>query len=230
MKTATISSLLPLAANAAFTALSARSASPIHLQEIVADGGFWIGKETQSYCPSTVEPNCPPGNITVFDFPSDDGSLFLDVEVPGGQQGTRVFHLSPLFPPLPSYPSSHQYSHTHTHNPRQPPQTVYIDPTTSQVLFSIPHGSAPQGSILNGWLYIYNPDNELGSVTWEDTAGTSNATGGLVACPTSGSGQTGQGPWQIYAYREGFDGSRCLGFDIIASNYTGEGAAAWEYV
>lgn len=60
---------------ARFTIIAARSASPVHLQSVVANGqGFWIGKETATYCPPQVSP-CPPGVATVLDY--FDGSMSL---------------------------------------------------------------------------------------------------------------------------------------------------------
>ncbi|OCK85150.1 hypothetical protein K432DRAFT_278362, partial [Lepidopterella palustris CBS 459.81] len=69
-----------------FTAIAARSASPIHFQSLTAAGEkFWLaGPATSSYCPSDIVPNCPAGDETVF--VGGDDSLFLDVEVPAGQQ------------------------------------------------------------------------------------------------------------------------------------------------
>lgn len=53
---------------ARFSIIAARSASPVHLQSVVANGrGFWIGKETATYCPSQVS-QCPPGDVTVLDY------------------------------------------------------------------------------------------------------------------------------------------------------------------
>ncbi|KAI4111268.1 MAG: hypothetical protein LQ339_000729 [Xanthoria mediterranea] len=64
-----------------FGAIAARSASPIHLQTINANGqAFWIGKETATYCPIET---CPAGNQTVFS--AANGGASLDVVVPGGQ-------------------------------------------------------------------------------------------------------------------------------------------------
>lgn len=60
---------------ARFSIIAAHSASPIHLQSVVANGqGFWIGKETATYCPPEVN-SCPPGVATVLDY--FDGSLSL---------------------------------------------------------------------------------------------------------------------------------------------------------
>ncbi|KAF2835641.1 hypothetical protein M501DRAFT_997783 [Patellaria atrata CBS 101060] len=67
-----------------FVGISARSASPIHLLPVVThNSAFWLGGETYSYCPTQVEPNCPPGNTTVF--AGGDEYLGLGVLVPGGQ-------------------------------------------------------------------------------------------------------------------------------------------------
>lgn len=69
-----------------FGAIAARSASPIHLQSINANGqAFWIGKPTASYCPLTNQTLCPPGNETVF-------------AVGGG--GASLVYLSPYYGPL----------------------------------------------------------------------------------------------------------------------------------
>lgn len=89
MKTAAVAATLLAAAPAAlatsFYGLSARSASPIHLQSInAAEFAFWVGKDTASYCPETVVQDCPAGNETIF--AGGDNTLSLDVEVPGGQQ------------------------------------------------------------------------------------------------------------------------------------------------
>lgn len=60
---------------ARFSIIAAHSASPVHLQSVVANGqGFWIGKETATYCPPQVSP-CPPGEVTVLDY--FDGSISL---------------------------------------------------------------------------------------------------------------------------------------------------------
>ncbi|KAH8695233.1 IgE-binding protein [Talaromyces proteolyticus] len=66
--------------NSAFTVISARSGSPIHLQAINAAGSkFWVGGSPATFCPSFVNP-CPPGNETVW-----ANAFNMDVEVPGGQ-------------------------------------------------------------------------------------------------------------------------------------------------
>lgn len=56
---------------------------------IQANGGrFWLGKSASAYCPPDIaELNCAeyPGGQTVFMGGND--TLFLDVGVPGGQQG-----------------------------------------------------------------------------------------------------------------------------------------------
>lgn len=69
-----------------FGVISARSASPIHLQELTARGGkFYLGGgPPSSYCPPQVGSSCPSGNYTVF--AGGDRTLGLGVVVPGGQQ------------------------------------------------------------------------------------------------------------------------------------------------
>lgn len=50
-----------------FTVIAARSGSPIHLQQIEANGfKFWIGKAASTYCPSPPVTTCPPGTATAF--------------------------------------------------------------------------------------------------------------------------------------------------------------------
>jgi hypothetical protein len=50
-----------------FTAIAARSGSPIHLLPINAGGsGLYVGGSPSTYCPSDIVDPCPPGNETVF--------------------------------------------------------------------------------------------------------------------------------------------------------------------
>jgi hypothetical protein len=70
-----------------FGVISARSASPVHLQPLTARGGkFYLGGPgPSSYCPvEVVGDACPPGNTTVL--AGGNGGLSLGVIVPGGQQ------------------------------------------------------------------------------------------------------------------------------------------------
>lgn len=80
MKLATILFVLPLAlalptngnakrSQGAFTVMSARSASPVHLLPLNADGSyFYLGGEASTYCPETVSKvaPCPKGDVTAF--------------------------------------------------------------------------------------------------------------------------------------------------------------------
>lgn len=88
MKFSAILALAPLVAalpgsknqssNDPFSVISARSASPIHLQPLNAAGSyFWLGGNAQTYSPV---PGIPETNQTVI-----TGGHFLDVQVPGGQ-------------------------------------------------------------------------------------------------------------------------------------------------
>ncbi|OQE34802.1 hypothetical protein PENCOP_c015G07731 [Penicillium coprophilum] len=68
----------PKSSDAAFSVISARSASPVHLLPLNAAGTyFWLGGHAQTYSPI---PGIPDTNQTVI-----ANSHFLDVEVPGGQ-------------------------------------------------------------------------------------------------------------------------------------------------
>jgi hypothetical protein len=49
------------------------------------NGSFWIHKAASTSCPTSVNPNCPPGNSTSFTS-SGSGLLYLNTQVPGGQQ------------------------------------------------------------------------------------------------------------------------------------------------
>jgi hypothetical protein len=50
-----------------------------------SNGSFWVHKKASTSCPTNVNPNCPPGNTTSFTS-SGNGLLYLNTEVPGGQQ------------------------------------------------------------------------------------------------------------------------------------------------
>lgn len=79
MKISALLSLAPLVAalpgkharqakssDASFGVISARSASPIHLQPLNAVGGsFYLGGNAQSYCPEGI-PGCQKTNQTVI--------------------------------------------------------------------------------------------------------------------------------------------------------------------
>ena len=69
-----------------FGVISARSASPIHLQPLTARGGkFYLGGgPPSSYCPPDFASACPPGDTTVF--VGGNKTLSLGVVVPGGQE------------------------------------------------------------------------------------------------------------------------------------------------
>ncbi|THY33124.1 hypothetical protein D6D00_01146 [Aureobasidium pullulans] len=60
------------------------SNSPLNGPIQASNGSFWIGKKASTSCPSNISP-CPPGTNTSFTS-SGDGKLFLNAEVPGGQQ------------------------------------------------------------------------------------------------------------------------------------------------
>ncbi|RMZ72071.1 binding [Pyrenophora seminiperda CCB06] len=77
----------PVDNNGYFGVVSARSASPIHLQTLTArNGKFYLGGAgPTSYCPPNIgASNCPAGNTTVLSGGAT--TLNMGVVVPGGQQ------------------------------------------------------------------------------------------------------------------------------------------------
>lgn len=72
-----------------FGGLSLASGSDVHLAPIAANGlEFFIGKNTTTYCPedSVVDCSGVNTNSTIFSYFNGQGTLILDVSVPGGQQ------------------------------------------------------------------------------------------------------------------------------------------------
>jgi hypothetical protein len=67
-----------------FTLDISYSNSPLSGPIQASNGSFWIHKKASTSCPSNVSP-CPPGNSTSFTS-SGSGLLYLNTEVPGGQQ------------------------------------------------------------------------------------------------------------------------------------------------
>lgn len=69
-----------------FTLISIDSGSSIQNAAISAsDYAFWIGRGTTSSCPDSVGTSCPEGTTTALTA-GQDGTIQMDVEVPGGQQ------------------------------------------------------------------------------------------------------------------------------------------------
>jgi len=69
-----------------FAVIAARSASPIHLQSVNANGlKFWIGKPTSSFCPDEPSINCTDFQTNATFFAGGNVTLGMDTEVPGGQ-------------------------------------------------------------------------------------------------------------------------------------------------
>jgi hypothetical protein len=59
---------------------------------INANGGrFWLGKDSSTYCPSDVDNlDCSAYTQTSAAFVGGNGTISMDVVVPGGQQGKRI--------------------------------------------------------------------------------------------------------------------------------------------
>ncbi|KAF2397020.1 hypothetical protein EJ06DRAFT_533733 [Trichodelitschia bisporula] len=78
-------------ANAAtlFTAVAASGNTDIHMAPLAASAQhLWLHRDTSAYCPNEPD-QCPPGNLTAFGMADSlEGTLSMDVAVPGGQ---RVF-------------------------------------------------------------------------------------------------------------------------------------------
>lgn len=82
MKVSALLSLIPFAAalpgvprpsnlkdnsNGAFGVTAARSGSPIHFLPLTASNShFWLGGQSETYCPSEVVPNCYQQNNTIL--------------------------------------------------------------------------------------------------------------------------------------------------------------------
>lgn len=133
-----VSSVLALASAAAafdFTGIAVHSGDfRVHQKSINANGGaFWIGKNTTTFCPDTIAkdngcPKNPTGGepFTVFTAPAADQSpLFMDVEVPGGQEsyidpadGHWAFSIAHSAPPADAI-YGFQYSNVTTDNKDQ---------------------------------------------------------------------------------------------------------------
>ena len=78
MKFVALFGILPLLAAAAptqrdsgsFTAISGDGCPEVDHKPLQAAGQkFWLGGEPGTYCPTFVNPNCPPGNVTAFAGP-----------------------------------------------------------------------------------------------------------------------------------------------------------------
>lgn len=83
-----INSLSTSGPNHAFGMIAARSASPVQLRELNANGGFvWIGKPTATFCPANMKPDCPPGKVT---------AVYVTV-VGGAEMGTSHLLSCPSF-------------------------------------------------------------------------------------------------------------------------------------
>ncbi|KAL6890685.1 hypothetical protein GGI43DRAFT_214511 [Trichoderma evansii] len=76
-------------ADAAYEFKALGSASPIEPGSINANGGkFWIGKETRTHCPSSVEDEgrCPMGKVTALIIHKQNGTSSLNTLTPGDQR------------------------------------------------------------------------------------------------------------------------------------------------
>lgn len=134
---AALSALASLSNAQFFGIIAARSASPIHLSPINANGGgLWIGKEQSDYCPVVQGLPCPntTGLSTTYGLGSDSGALGLAVGVPGGQQ---------VYAMLARYRCPISESDV---------LRSFIDPLCGKIGYTLPHSaSMPSGAITQGW-------------------------------------------------------------------------------
>jgi len=165
-----------------FTVISVRSGSPIQYLPLNAAGQkFWLGGQPATYCPTQVDPNCPPGNVTAI-----LGGGALDTEVPGGQQ-------------------------------------IYVAPTGALSFTQAHSASIPTGSSIGPFsVTAGTPEARYSTSAFGAT--------GFMACPDK---VPNPSSWQVFAAIQnatvptGKVGD-CLGFDALATNYTGP-VAAWQY-
>lgn len=221
MKLATILSVLPLAfalphngnakrANEAFTVISARSASPVHLLPMNAAGTyFYLGGKPSTYCPEAVSQvaPCPSGNVTAF----------------AGNGGALVC-ISNNPPPRVNTQESKLTGNQDVSVPGG--QAIYVD-SNGALRFTQPH-SASMGQGSSTGPFQYTPGSSSGNGLGQ-YAYKGQGASGFVACPTD------DNKYQVFAGLANItapkgDASDCLGFSALTSVYQGNGTAAWEYI
>lgn len=228
MKLATILSVLPLAfalphngnakrSNDAFTVISARSASPVHLLPMNAAGTyFYLGGKPSTYCPESVSQvaPCPSGSVTAF---AGNGAALVCSSIsnppsplpPGSQGNTREAKL------------------TVNQDVTVPGgQAIYVD-SNGALRFTQPH-SASIGEGSSTGPFQYTPGSSSGNGLGQ-YAYKGQGASGFVACPTD------DNKYQVFAGLANItapqgDAGECLGFNALTSVYRGNGTAAWEYI
>jgi hypothetical protein len=124
---------------------------PIQRLPIQARGlHFWVGGEPATYCPSVVEPHCPPGKVTAF----SGGGYGLSTNVPGGQ---RVY-VSP----------TGELSYTQAHS-------AYIPPGSFLGPFEYSPGNPFGRYTFDGKDFIACPNSKEDPTTWKIFAHIPNA-------------------------------------------------------
>ncbi|KAL8715224.1 MAG: hypothetical protein Q9220_001182 [cf. Caloplaca sp. 1 TL-2023] len=202
----------------AFTIKAYNSESPIHMMDINASNRkFFVGNMTGSECPPSVQ-DCPAGNVTA-----------LSVNSTGGANLVRPFSSSSL-------PHQHAYesrmlisTYQDVANPYS--QRIYIGPR-AQLRFN-PPGVSLASDIRPGIFALQpNPIPAPPGISAFIFSGVGLATG-YLACPVAPGG-----PYQVFAdlaiLKDAWvplgDKSACIGIDALATDFTGTGKAAWEYV
>ncbi|EAW14823.1 uncharacterized protein ACLA_002340 [Aspergillus clavatus NRRL 1] len=135
----------------AFTLNLRWSNSPLNGPLNANRGGFWIGKPTAAYYPDNI-PHCPTANTT--SFVAQDGKLFLNTAVPGGQQ----VYVSP----------TGELTYTVPHSAYIPEGSL-----TDLEIFSTT-------SFLNPFLTLWLCDADESAVVWRVWFEYTNATTGAI--------------------------------------------------
>jgi hypothetical protein len=186
-----------------FGAIATHSGMPsVHLQSInAANGSFWIGMPTSSFCPTNIPPeDCPPGTTTAF--VGGNPTLNLDVVVPGGQEG------KPQLAP-----------HDGTHSWLVPP--VFVQ-SSGQLGFTQAHAPViPDGATLTGFSWTqFDNDGGLGELSFSGFGATT-----FTACPRGD-----PAPYLIFARVPLQNFESCTDIGIVTGPFSSDEAAAWQYV
>ncbi|KAK4200503.1 carbohydrate binding-domain-containing protein [Triangularia verruculosa] len=150
-----ILALLPTA-ESAFTLTVSNPALPLLDGKPVTAQGLrlWLSGETKSYCPSVVDPNCPPGNVTSI-AAGGYGGASMNTMVPGGQQ----VYLTPDW----------NVGYTQAHS-------AYIPPGSTSTGFAAYQGGGFINLNGNGWGWVACPPRASGPAGPEWTLYGRNST------------------------------------------------------
>ncbi|KAL8990976.1 MAG: hypothetical protein Q9177_000496 [Variospora cf. flavescens] len=206
-----------------FVIIAARSASPVQLQPVNANGNaFWVGKETTSYCPLTDQTRCPQGKSTIFAAGGGGASMVCVTLIP--LESSR-FHISDHY--------STFLVNAFEQNVVVPGgQQVYVA-SNGALRFTTAHSAyIPAGSAVQGFnATIGEVNGPLGRFNFSGLGAT-----GFLACPANANGA---GPYQVFANVKGLKNTdvpgenqdKCLGFSALTAPVDREDLSAfvWQY-